>query len=99
MASNTLIIIPDFYLHFHNGLCYGNGIDSGGTVGARANPRFGGSLKGQSLISTYLSLAIKASTSGFEKLSMVLYVCPVGCLSLVLLNLPKGIFPFPSNLR
>ena len=33
-------------------------------------------------------------------------VCPVGCLSLVLLNwanifpyLPKGIFPFPSNLR
>ena len=32
----------------------------------------GGSEKGQSLISAYRSLAITASTSGFEKLSMVL---------------------------
>ena len=34
--------------------------------------KFGGSLKGQSLISAYRSLAITASASGFEKLSMAL---------------------------
>ena len=37
--------------------------------GARAPPEFGDSEKGQSLISAYQSLAITASTSGFEKLS------------------------------
>ena len=42
--------------------------------GARAPPEFGYSEKGQSLISAYQSLAITASTSGFEKLSTALYV-------------------------
>ena len=46
-------------------------VDSGGAGGARAPPEFGGSEKGQSLISAYRSLAIAASTSGFEKLSIV----------------------------
>ena len=36
--------------------------------GARAPPEFGGSGKGQSLISVYQSLAITMSTSGFKKL-------------------------------
>ena len=45
---------------------------SGGAGGARASPEFGGSEKGRSLISAYLSLAITASTSGFEKLSTAL---------------------------
>ena len=54
MASNPLFIIPDFFLHFPNELCYGylrfegNGKKSFGKVGKQ--------------------------------------VCPVGCLSLVLLN-------------
>ena len=43
-----------------------------GAGGARAPPEFGGSEKGQSLISAYPSLAITASTSGFEKLSTAL---------------------------
>ena len=47
-------------------------VDSGGAGGARANPEFGGSEKGQSLISAYQSLAITASTSRFEKLSTAL---------------------------
>jgi hypothetical protein len=37
-------------------------------------PEFGASEKGQSLISTYRSLAITLSTSGFEKLSTGLNV-------------------------
>ena len=37
-----------------------------------APPEFGGSEKGRSLISAYRSLAIAASTSGFETLSTVL---------------------------
>ena len=49
-----------------------HGVDSGGAGGARAPPEFGGSEKGQSLISAYRSLAITASTSGFEKLSTAL---------------------------
>ena len=49
-----------------------HGVDSGGAGGARAPPEFGGSEKGQSLISAYQSLAITASTSGFEKLSTAL---------------------------
>ena len=47
-------------------------VDSGGAGGARAPPEFGDSEKGQSLISAYQSLAITASTSGFEKLSTAL---------------------------
>ena len=39
---------------------------SGGAGGARAPPEFGGSQKGQSLISAYLSLAITTKTPGFE---------------------------------
>ena len=45
---------------------------SGDAGGARAPPEFGGSEKGQSLISAYHSLAITASTSGFEKISTAL---------------------------
>ena len=40
----------------------------GGAGGARALPEFGGSEKGQSLISAYRSLVITPSTSRFEKL-------------------------------
>ena len=47
-------------------------IDIGGAGGARAPPEFGGSEKGQSLISAYRCLSITASTSGFEKLSRAL---------------------------
>ena len=45
---------------------------SRGAGGAIAPTEFGGSLKGQSLISTYRSLAITASTSVFAKLSTAL---------------------------
>ena len=51
---------------------YDSGVDSGGAGGTRAPSEFGGSEKGRSLISAYWRLAIIASTSGFEKLSMVL---------------------------
>ena len=47
-------------------------VDSGGAGTAKAPPEFGGSEKGQSLISAYRSLDITASTSGFEKLSTAL---------------------------
>ena len=47
-------------------------VDSGGAGDVRTPTEFGGSEKGQSLISAYRSLAITASTSGFEKLSMAL---------------------------
>ena len=49
-----------------------SGVDKGGVGGARGPLDFGGSKKGQSLISAYRSLAITASTSGFEKLSTAL---------------------------
>ena len=49
-----------------------SGVDSGGAVGARAPPEFGGSEKGQSLISAYQRLAITMNTPGFEKLYMTL---------------------------
>ena len=54
---------------------YTSGVDSGSAGGARAPLEFGGSEKGQSLISAHQSLAITltASTSGFENLSMALY--------------------------
>ena len=39
---------------------------------SKAEQDFGGSEKGQTLISAYRSLAITASTSGFEKLSTAL---------------------------
>ena len=45
---------------------------SGGAGGARAPPEFGGSQKGQSLISAYQSLAIIKNTPGFEKLNTAL---------------------------
>ena len=47
-------------------------VDSGGAGGASAPPEFGGAEKGRSLIFAYQSLAITASTSGFEKLSTAL---------------------------
>ena len=50
-----------------------SGVDSRGAGTARAPPEFGCSKKGHSLISAYRSLAITASTSGFEKLSMALH--------------------------
>ena len=46
---------------------------SGGAGGARAPPEFGGSQKGQSLISAYQSLAITTNTPGFEKLNTLLH--------------------------
>ena len=48
------------------------GVDSEGAGGARAPPEFGGSKKGQSLISAYQSLAITTNTPGFEKLNTAL---------------------------
>ena len=42
-------------------------VDSRGAGGARAPPEFGGSEKGQSLISAYRSLAITTNTPGFKK--------------------------------
>ena len=53
------------YLVFFSGV-------GGGGAGAKAPPEFVGSEKGRSLISAYRSLAITASTSGFEKLSTAL---------------------------
>ena len=47
-------------------------VDSGSAGGARAPPEFGGSEKGQSLISAYRSFAITMNTPGFKKLSTVL---------------------------
>ena len=44
----------------------------------RAPSEFERSEKGQSLISTYRSLAITASASGFEKLSTALFLIKVG---------------------
>ena len=45
-----------------------SGVDSGAAGGARAPQEFEDSEKGRSLISAHRSLAITASTSGFEKL-------------------------------
>ena len=45
---------------------------SRGAGGVRAPPEFGGSEKGQSLISAYRSLAITTNTPGFEKLNTAL---------------------------
>ena len=50
----------------------GSAVFSGGAGGARAPPEFGGSQKGQSLISAYQSLAITMNTPGFEKLNTAL---------------------------
>ena len=44
-----------------------SGVDSGGAGGASAPPEFEGSEKGRSLIFAFRSLAITASTPGFEK--------------------------------
>ena len=59
---------PDLNIEFST-----SGVDSGGAGGALAPLEFGGSEKGQSLISAYQSLAITASTSGFEKLYLRRY--------------------------
>ena len=48
------------------------GVDVLKAGGARTPPEFEGSEKGQSLISAFRSLAITASTPGFEKLSTAL---------------------------
>ena len=47
-------------------------VDSRGAGGARAPPEFGGSEKGQSLISAYRSLAITTNNPGFKNLSTAL---------------------------
>ena len=47
---------------------------SGGAGGARAPPEFGGSEKGQSLISAYRSLAITTNTPEFKKLNTALFL-------------------------
>ena len=47
-------------------------IDIWGVRGVRALPEFGGSEKGQSLISAYWSLAITTNTPGFKKLPTAL---------------------------
>ena len=58
---------------FEKGITYTrSAVDSGGAGGARASPEFGGSEKGQSLISAYRSLAITTNTPGFKKLSTAL---------------------------
>ena len=50
-------------------------VDSGVAGGCQSTqPEFGGSEKGQSLISAYWSLAITTNTPGFKKLSTVLSV-------------------------
>ena len=49
--------------------CCRSSVDSGGDGGVRAPPKFGGSEKGWSLISSYQSWAITTNTSGFKKLS------------------------------
>ena len=54
-----------------------SGVESGGCGGALAPPEFGSSEKGRILISAHRSLAITASTSGFEKLSTALDQCSV----------------------
>ena len=56
--------------------CTGSAVFSGGAGGARAPPEFGGSQKGQSLISAYQSLAITTNTPGFEKLNTALSMGP-----------------------
>ena len=55
-----------FWSHIHSA------VDNGGAGGARVPLKFGGSEKGQSLISTYRSLTITTNTPGFKALSMAL---------------------------
>ena len=62
-------------------------VDSRGAGGARAPPEFGGSEKGQILISAYQSSAITANTPGFKKLSMELLV-PLSIFYLEKRNIP-----------
>ena len=57
---------------------------SGGAGGARAPPEFGGSQKGQSLISAYQSLAITTNTPGFEKLNTALLLSLCRTFSVIL---------------
>ena len=47
-------------------------VDSGGAGDVRTPPEFGGSEKGQNLISAYRSLAITTNTPGLKKLSTAL---------------------------
>ena len=51
---------------------FNSAVFSEGAGGARAPPEFGGSEKGQSLISPYRSLAITTNTPGFKKLNTAL---------------------------
>ena len=65
------------FLPNSNGLTHGlripySAVFSGGAGGARAPPEFGGSEKGQSLISAYQILAITMNTPGFKKLNTAL---------------------------
>ena len=62
IAKNEDIFTPSLF----------SGVDSRGAGGARAPPEFWDSEKGRRLISAYRSLAITASSSGFEKLSTAL---------------------------
>ena len=59
-------------LFFRDNLTKPSAVFSGGAGGARAPPEFGGSQKGQSLISAYQSLAITKNTPGFVKLNTAL---------------------------
>ena len=66
-------LVNELCIHFQRS-CVENrsAVDSRGAGGARAPPEFGGSEKGQSLISAYWSLAITTNTPGFQKLNTAL---------------------------
>ena len=74
MASDPLFIIPDFFLHFPNKLCYGY-------LSFEGNGKNPLGRQGKTLPSWLFQFS-------FAKLRD-----PIGPY------LPKGIFPFPSNLR
>ena len=65
------MFIPEATSIQKSGVHY-SGVDSRGAGGARAQPEFGCSEKMRSLIFANWSFAIRASTSGFKKLSMAL---------------------------
>ena len=68
-------------------------MDSGGAWGARAPPEFGGSEKGQSLISAYRSLAIttKAKNSKCRFSKPILYSAYLSIVLLLISNLTNGL--------
>ena len=67
---------------------------SGGAGGARAPPEFGGSQKGQSLISAYQSLAIKASKQAIyrERVPHMICIDASGQCTMAKMTLKKGSF-------